>query len=167
MADTAIKDLTNGVTADTTDRIPATRDPTGSPSNVYLTPAYLATHTRGGIAGVVAANISGGGAAITTGIKGFVRVPYAMTLTKVTALADQTGDIVVDIWNDTYANFPPTDADSITASAPVTISNDVKSEDATLSGWDTAIAAGDILAFNVDSVSDIEQLTIILEGTRS
>lgn len=167
MADTKIKDLTNGVTAEASDRIPATRDPTGTPSNVYLTPDYIATHTRSGIAGGIVANISGGGSTITTGLKGFIVAPYAMTLTKATALADQTGDIVVDIWVDTYANFPPTDADTITASAPVTISSGVKSQDSTLTGWDTAIAAGDIIAFNVDSVTDIEQLTIILEGTRS
>jgi hypothetical protein len=120
-----------------------------------------------GLVGAVVANISGGGAAITTGLKGFIVAPYAMTLSKATALADQTGDIVVDIWVDTYANFPPTDADSITASAPVTISNDVKSQDSTLSGWDLAITAGDVIGFNVDSCSDIEQCTVILEGTRS
>ena len=84
-----------------------------------------------------------------------------------TALADQTGSIVVDIWKDTYANFPPTDADSITASAPPTISTATKAQDATLTGWTTSIAAGDILRFNVDSVTSIQRVTLSLKVTKS
>lgn len=106
--------------------------------------------------------IDGGGSTITTGIKGDLEVPFACTITRVTALADQTGSIVVDIWKDTYANYPPVDADSITASAPVTISSTNKAQDATLTGWTTAIPAGDTLRFNVDSVTTIQRVTISL-----
>jgi hypothetical protein len=110
--------------------------------------------------------IGSGLAVIETGVAGDLQIPFACTITAVRALADQSGSIVVDIWKDTYANFPPTDADSITASAPVTISTATKSEDTTLSGWTTSIAAGDILRFNVDSVSSIERVTIVLTVTR-
>jgi len=78
-------------------------------------------------------------------------------------LADQSGSIVVDIWKDTYANFPPTDADTITASAPPTISSAQKSQDAILTGWTKAISAGNILAFNVDSCTTITRVTISLK----
>lgn len=111
--------------------------------------------------------IDGGGSAITTGIKGDFRVPANCTITGVTAMADQTGSIVVDIWKDTLANFPPTDADSITASAQVTISSDTDSEDTTLTGWTTSLSQGDILRFNVDSASTITRLTIELRVTKS
>lgn len=106
--------------------------------------------------------IDGGGATITTGIKGDIQIPYACTITAVRLLANQTGSIAVDIWNDTYANFPPTDADSITASAVPTITTDVKSENTTLTGWDTTVVAGDILRFNVDSVTSIQRVTVVL-----
>jgi hypothetical protein len=97
-----------------------------------------------------------------------LQVPFACTINSVTALADASGAIVVDIWKDTYANYPPTDADSITASAPVTISGPaIKSQDTTLTGWTTSIAAGDCLRFNVDSVSTITRVTIILKVTKS
>ena len=110
--------------------------------------------------------IDGGGSTITTGIKGDLGpIDFACTINAVTMLADQSGSIVVDIWKDTYANFAPADADSITASAVPTISTATKSQDATLTGWTTAIAAGDILRFNVDSVTDIERLTISLKVT--
>jgi len=111
--------------------------------------------------------IDGGGSAITTGQKGHLEIPFACTINQVTVLADQSGSIVVDIWKDAYANFPPADADSITASAPPTLSSAQKSQDSTLTGWTTSISAGDILAFNVDSVSTVERVLISLKVTRT
>lgn len=107
--------------------------------------------------------IDGGGSAITTGEKGHLEVPFDCTITAVTMLADQSGSIVIDVWKDTYANYPPTNADSITASATPTISSAVKSQDTTLTGWTTSLTAGDILAFNVDSVTNITRVTISLK----
>lgn len=120
-------------------------------------------------ASVVAMNfvIDGGGSVITTGLKGFLEVPFAMTLTGVTILADQSGSAVIDIWKDTYANFPPTVLDTITASAKPTISSAVKTKDTTLTGWTTSVSAGDILAFNVDSASTVQRLTIALTGRKN
>ena len=106
--------------------------------------------------------IDGGGSAITTGEKGHLEIPFKCEIQRVTLLADQSGSIVIDIWKDTYANFPPTDADSITSAAPPTITTAVKSQDATLTGWTKEIAAGDILAFNVDSITTIERVTLTL-----
>ena len=111
--------------------------------------------------------IDGGGSAITTGVKGYIEIPYACTITQATLLAEQSGSIVVDIWKDTYANYPPVNADSITASAPPTISAATKSQDGTLTGWTTSVSAGDILGFNVDSASTVELVTISLKVTRT
>jgi len=111
--------------------------------------------------------IDGGGSAITTGQKGHLEIPFACTIQQVTMLAAQSGSIVVDIWKDTYANFPPTNADSITASAPPTISSAQKSQDSTLAGWTKSISSGDILAFNVDSCATITRVTISLKVERS
>jgi hypothetical protein len=111
--------------------------------------------------------IDGAGQTITTGVKTSIRIPFACTITRATALADQSGSIVVDIWKDTYANYPPVNADSITASAPVTISTATKSEDTTLTDWTTSISAGDILRFNVDSATSIQHLDIELRVTRT
>lgn len=111
--------------------------------------------------------IDGGGSAITTGIKGDLNIDFACTITQVTLLADQSGSIVIDIWKDTYANYPPTDADSITASAPPTISSATKSQDATLTGWTTSISAGDTLRFNVDSITTCTRVALTLRVTKS
>lgn len=112
--------------------------------------------------------IDGGGAAIVTGLLGgSLRIPFSGTINSVTLLADQTGSIVVDIWKDSYASYPPTVADSICASAKPTLSSALKSEDTTLTGWTTAIAAGDILRFYVDSATTVQNVTLILKVTKT
>ena len=58
---------------------------------------------------------------------------------------------------------PPTPADSITASAKPTISSGTKQQDSTLTGWTTSISAGDILRFNVDSITTITRCTVSLK----
>ncbi len=112
--------------------------------------------------------IDGGGAAIVAGLLGgSLRIPFSGTINSVTLLADQIGSIVVNIWKDTYASYPPTVADSICASAKPTLSSALKSEDTTLTGWSTVIAAGDILRFNVDSATTVQNVTIILKVTKT
>lgn len=111
--------------------------------------------------------IDGGGSAITTGVKGYLEVPFAWTnITAGRMLADVSGSIVVDVWKDTYANYPPVDADSITASAPLTISSATKSSDTTLTGWTKTGSAGDILGFNVDSATTVTRVTVSLTLVR-
>ena len=107
--------------------------------------------------------IDGGTSAITTGLKGFLEVPFAATIKAVTLLANETGSIVIDIWKDTYAAFPPVVADSITSAAKPTITTAIKSQDTTLTGWTTSIIAGDVLGFNVDSVTSIKKITLSLK----
>lgn len=108
--------------------------------------------------------IDGGGAAISTGVKGDMGpMDFAGEIEAVTLLADQSGSIVIDIWKDSYANYPPTDADSITASAPPTLSSAVKSQDTTLTGWTKTFAVGDIFRFNVDSAAAVQRVTLALK----
>lgn len=111
--------------------------------------------------------IDGGGATITTGVKGFLEIPFNCTINAATTLADQSGSIVIDIWKDTYANYPPTVADTITASAKPTISTATKAQDSTLTGWTTSITAGDILGFNVDSITTCQRVTLSLKVTKT
>jgi len=111
--------------------------------------------------------IDGGGSTITTGIKGDLTIDFACTINQVTLLADQSGSIVIDIWKDSYANYPPTVADTITASAKPTISSSTKYQDSTLTGWTTSISAGDTLRFKVDSVTSIQRVTLTLKVSRT
>lgn len=110
--------------------------------------------------------IDGGGSAITTGVKGFVEIPYALTITGWQVFADQVGSVVVDVWKDTYANFPPTVADTITGSEKPTLTSAQSNQDLNLSTWTTSASIGDVLAFNVDSVSTITRLTVSIIGIK-
>lgn len=110
--------------------------------------------------------IGNGLSVVSTGIAGYVQLPNkAMTIDRIYIVADASGSIVVDVWKDTYANFPPTDSDSITASAPPTLSSAQKNSDTTLTGWTKSCAALDYLGFNVDSAATVKQVTLSIHFT--
>jgi hypothetical protein len=114
--------------------------------------------------------IDGSGVAITTGEKGHIEIPFACTLTGWTLMADVAGAIVIDVWKDNYANFPPTNADSMSGGGkePTIAATNQKAQDLDISDWTTvAIAIGDILAFNVDSCTTITRATLSLKATKS
>jgi len=127
-------------------------------------------------ADVIAASIefvfSGGGSPLQTGMQGWVEVPFPCTISQVTMMADQSGNFVADVWRCTYAQYQPgvhpVAADSICGSSLPTINSASKSQDATLTGWTTTLAAGDILAFVVHaSATNITQATISLRVVKT
>jgi len=106
--------------------------------------------------------IDGGGAVITTGLKGYVSIPFSGTITQWDLVADVAGDIVIDIWKDTYANFPPLVADTITGTEKPTLTASQKNQDTALTTWNTTVTAGDQVAFNVDSVATVKRVTLVV-----
>lgn len=112
--------------------------------------------------------IDGAGAAITAGLKGFISIPIALTLQAWRLLSIDSsataGAIKIDVWKDTYANFPPTNLDSITnGHEPEIPATNAKAEDTDVTDWsDTTVDAGDILAFNVDSCTDITKAMLVI-----
>jgi hypothetical protein len=95
----------------------------------------------------------GGGSAIAANKKVYVRIPNSGVIIKSYIFADVSGTISIEVWKDTFANFPPLVADKISASAPIALSSAQKSEDTTLTGWTTAVTAGDVLCFNVSALA--------------
>jgi hypothetical protein len=112
--------------------------------------------------------LDSGGTVITTGLKMGLVIPFACIITQATTIgvlpADTAGSIVLDIWKTTYAGAPPLNAHSITASAPPTITAARKSQDSTLTGWTTTVAAGDVLFVYVDSCSTFTAVTLVLKA---
>jgi hypothetical protein len=103
----------------------------------------------------------------TTGQKNlFLRVPYACTIVSWEMVANTSGSVVIDIWEDTYANYPPVNADSITGSAKPTITAGTRAQSSTLTGWTTSIASGDYLEVEVESVTTITSVTLTLNVER-
>lgn len=108
--------------------------------------------------------IDGGAAvpAVQSYPKGAVVVPFDGTITRWRILGDVSGSAVVDIWKDTYANFPPTNADSITGSDKPTLSSAQKNESTSLTGWTTSVAVGDVLYPEIESASTLTAITVVL-----
>jgi hypothetical protein len=103
----------------------------------------------------------------TTGQKNlFLRVPYACTIVSWELAANASGSVVIDIWEDTYANYPPINADSITGTAKPTITAGTRAQSAALTGWITSLAAGDYLEVEVESVTTITSVTLTLNVER-
>lgn len=107
--------------------------------------------------------IDGGGSAITTGVKGYITIPYNCVITGWDIFSDVSGSIVVDVWKDIYANFPPTSGDTIAGSEKPTLSSGVKNQDNSLSTWTTSVSSGDIIAFNVDSASTLTRVNLTIK----
>lgn len=96
-----------------------------------------------------------------------VEVPFACTIEAARVFGDTDGSIVWDIWKNTYANYPPASSDSITASAQPTITSTDKSEDTTLTGWTTALSKGDVLFFNINSVTSFKWSMLSITGKKA
>ena len=124
------------------------------------------TAAGGGGTGTIGITIDGGGSAITTGLKGYLYIPYACTITDWTILSDVSGSIVIDVWKASYASAPPTVSNTIAGTEKPTLSSQVKNQDTTLSSWTTSVSAGDVMAFNVDSASTLTKVSLSIKVTK-
>lgn len=105
--------------------------------------------------------IDGGGAEITTGVKGDVYMAFSGTITGYVSMADQSGSSEVQIWKDSFGNYPPT-VDDLLLTATITAS--------TVGGnlsLSHAVSAGDVLRINVASVTDHQRVSVTLVISRS
>lgn len=106
--------------------------------------------------------IDGGGSAITTGVKGDITVPFNGTINSWYLVADQTGNIEIDVWKDIFANYPPTVADSIAGSEKPTLLGASSNSDTNLTTWTSSVSIGDVVRFNVNSASTITRVNLII-----
>ena len=125
--------------------------------------SYDGTNWRYGQYDALEFVIGNGTDVITPGEKGHIEVPYPCDIQSIRLFADASGSIVVDLWKDTYANFPPTIADNVTGTGTKpTLSSAQKSEVTDFTDYTTTtLAAGDVIAYYVeDSVNTVKRVTI-------
>jgi hypothetical protein len=117
--------------------------------------------------------ISGGGSTITPGVAGSgLVVPFDCTINQVVFTGKGTGSMVLDIWKCTQAQFDggathPVAGDSITGLARPTIVAGSIYGDTSLIGWTIALQSGDILWYNVVSVTNFQSVTLALKTVRA
>ena len=94
-------------------------------------------------------------------------VPYAGTITgwEIFEASDVpvASSIVIDTWKDSYANYPPTVADTIWVTKP-SLTAAIKNQ---ASGLNIPFVAGDVFKFKVDSVSLAKNVLLIIYVTKS
>lgn len=94
----------------------------------------------------------GTGSAIATGAKArYKTVPFDCTIVGWRLMGNVSGSIVLDVWADRAANFPPTVADTVTGTSKPTLSSGVFAENTDLHSWICDLDLGDVIEINVDS----------------
>jgi hypothetical protein len=108
--------------------------------------------------------VDNGATVVTVGDKGTIQCPISGTITKWTLLAKPAGDVEFDVFLDAFGSYPPTT--SIVASAPPLLSGADSATDSTLTGWTTAVTAGDVFGFEiVGTPATITRVTLQIEVT--
>lgn len=108
------------------------------------------------------------GSVLTAGQQRFLVMPWSGTITGWDLIGDQSGSVVIDIWRDTYANFPPDVSDTIISPSGTkpTLSSQQINRDLDPVGWYRSLGKEDVLGFNIDSVATLTRATLTLRITR-
>ena len=104
--------------------------------------------------------IDGGGVAITTGAKGFFRIPWDSVISGWSIIADQSGSIAIDI---VRANNAVPTVSIVGAGTKPTLTAAQFVGPTAPAGWtSTAMAANDYIGINVSSAATLTRVTLIL-----
>lgn len=139
--------------------------------------------------GVTTINLTGGGSSIvstagltadggsstpSTGVKGYIQIPFAGTIIGWSLIANVSGTLAMDIWKVSSSAPPtaptiPTSANIISASAGPSLSSAQSSSvgSSGVSTWTTAVSQWDVLGFQLNSISTITRFTLEIQIQRS
>ena len=105
----------------------------------------------------------GNGSALTAGTTKYLTVPFACTISAWNFAVD-AGTATIKIWKKATGTAIPTVTDSISQSTGISIASGTALHSTTLSDFTTtAVAANDIIAFNLFAASGVSYLNFILE----
>jgi len=99
----------------------------------------------------------------TTGVKQYVMTTYGFNILSWKLVARRTGSVDIDIWR--RANVKPDDDTySILGSEKIELNSEEINQENDLSNWtSTQINPSDVLAFEIKSISNVEQVALVLE----
>lgn len=110
--------------------------------------------------------LDGLGGTVTTGSKGYIRIPFNFTINSWSIVAVPAGNITFDVWK--ANNTVPTVANTIcggnfpSASSPNTFTTS-----SNINSWTSGGLAGDIIGWNLASASNASFVTFQLNTTRT
>lgn len=115
----------------------------------------------------VSATFDGQGGVVTTNSQTTFIVPYTGFITEWTLLETSStpvsSSIVIDAWKDTYANYPPTVANTIFGTKPF-LSSAIKNQ---ATGLSIAVTEGELIKLNIDSITSALKVKLIFKIARS
>lgn len=76
---------------------------------------------------------------------------------------DASDSVSIEVWKGTQGSLPPTVTDKISASAPLTLSSEYESTDATLTGWSKSLIEDEYLYFYVVTASVAGEIMIYVK----
>jgi len=103
-------------------------------------------------------------------VKGALKIALGYTLTawEIVSIDGTSGSIVVELWSDSYANFPPVPADVVGGTEKPTLSSAIKAQDLSLNGGaGYPIPAGNWIMWNVASASTVKIVTVAVTLTKT
>lgn len=96
------------------------------------------------------------------GYTDYYTVPFACTI-NAWNMTVNTGTATVDVWKVASGTAVPTVTNTITASATPAISTGTALHSTVLTGWTTAVAANDVVAFNLKAVASATKVSLVLQ----
>lgn len=105
--------------------------------------------------------VDSGNVAMTSGTKGNLTIDVSGIIDSWKIFSEETGSIRVDILKSDYTSYPT--FTSICGGNKPEINSGNKAFSDTLTGWDTALRAGDVLRFDVDYSINIRRFLISLK----
>lgn len=110
--------------------------------------------------------LDGLGGTVTTGSKGYIRVPFNFTIDSWSIIAVPAGTITFDVWK--ANNTVPTVANTICGgNFPTSTSPDTFTTSSNINSWASGGLAGDIIGWNLASASNASFVTFQLNTTRT
>jgi hypothetical protein len=111
--------------------------------------------------------VDGSGGVITTGQKGYVRIPYDFTITSWTLIGSPSGSITFDIWRTNGALPTVTNTIIGVGGTKPNLSSGTYATSSTLTNWIITGSTGDVIGWNVDSCTSTTTATLQLFVTRT
>jgi hypothetical protein len=105
-------------------------------------------------------NIDGSGNVISTGLKGYGVIPYDCKIISWYIVGDTVGDFEIDIW---VSSSIPNNSNSITGSSKPKLQNQQVAFSDVLTGWNSNISSGNIIAYSVLSSSVVTKINLVLK----
>lgn len=141
-----------------------TTNGTAGTYGVLMQPAAIAPGP-----GIIAFTLDGAGSVLTADAPAAcIAIAQSQTVTSWEIFAKESGSVVVDIWRSTYANLPIDDSDRIAGTDKPTLSSAQKNTSSALTGWTTALAAGDYICAEIEGTpATITNAWVTLKTTKN